>query len=794
MPRAISSFNKRGNLLAGLVLLVLVAAGPAFAVLLNFQRELRQEREDQARNVALQRAELISASVGNVVEGSRQMLVAVSVTRRVQQGNPACGVLLDGIRQNTPYYSLLAVVRRDGTPVCSSAAAALGPETLAMLGQSFGELSGFVTGRYVAVPGLDAPVLSFALPIPGSSGENPAALVIAGLDLRALDALLTELHQPADGRLLVADRDGTILARTPQTAAKVGDKLGLERGLLGAGTAGIAAFDDPDGTQRIVGYVPPGKGLAGLFVAAGFSLTDLVSGINAAARRGYLLMSLGAALSVLLALVIGHRYLRAPASVLLEAARRWGSGDLTARAMMPDGATSEFAGLGNAFNEMAELLQHQRAELQGLNDALELRVADRTRALLESNNRLQVEIAERELTEASLRQAQKLQAVGQLAGGMAHDFNNLLTAILGSLELLRKRLPDVDTRQAKLLDIAVDAVARGSRLTAQLLAFSRKQPLLAVCVNVSEAIGGMAGLLASTLGGSVQLETRVEGDLWPAMLDPNQFEAAILNLALNARDAMPAGGRLIIAASNVNVTPASSSAELDPGSYVCVTVSDTGLGMPPDVVNRAFEPFFTTKAPGKGSGLGLSQVHGMVRQSGGSIMIESRQGGGTRITVMLPRSLATPLTEAEGLNYAVPALNRSEAVLLVDDDTQVREVTEAVLVDAGYTVITAENGESALDCLEAEGHKISLVIADYAMPGMTGRELLQSVKLRWPKIALLLATGYADYPALTSNDLPVDQIVRKPFRTNELLARIHMVIQRQASSEQAEATSKLGAA
>ena len=260
--------------------------------------------------------------------------------------------------------------------------------------------------------------------------------------------------------------------------------------------------------------------------------------------------------------------------------------------------------------------------------------------MLDSNNRLQVEIAERELTEASLRQAQKLQAVGQLAGGMAHDFNNLLTAILGSLDLLRKRLPGTDLRQARLLDTATEAVERGSRLTSQLLAFSRKQPLFAVSMDVSDAIRGTVGLLTSTLDANTRLETRVAEDLWPAVLDPNQFEAALLNLALNARDAMPSGGRLVIAASNMAVTPASGWSDLADGDYVMVVVSDTGLGMSEDVVNRAFEPFFTTKAPGKGSGLGLSQVHGMVRQSGGTVLIQSRRGDGTKVTMMLPRSLS----------------------------------------------------------------------------------------------------------------------------------------------------------
>ncbi len=777
MDPAISIF-RRGNLMAGLLLIVLVAAGPAFAVLLNFRHDLWREREVQARSIALQRAELVSASMGSIIEGTRQMMLALSVTQRAGDLLPTCSGLLGDLRQGAPAYAVLAIVRRDGAVVCSSAAAPLADGAVASLARPFLAAEGFVTGRYTTIPSLGTPILGFALPFAGRNGGDPAVLV-AGLDLRRLDTLLAELQQPVDGRLIIADRDGAILARAPAQAATLGSQIEQRRDLLHAAAEGTDLSDAPGRPQRVIGYVPPGADPAGIFVAAGFGVADLVSGMDQAADRGYLLIALGAALSILLALLIGHRYLRAPASVLLEAAQRWGSGDLGARATMPASATSEFAGLGTAFNEMAEVLQQQRSELQALNEALELRVAERTRALLDSNNRLQVEIAERELTEGSLRQAQKLQAVGQLAGGMAHEFNNLLTAILSSLELLRKRLPAVDKRQGSLLDTATEAVERGSRLTAQLLAFSRKQPLVAVSLDVGDAIAGMAGLLASTLGAAVRIATRVNDDLWPALLDPNQFEAALLNLALNARDAMPAGGRLLISADNVVITPVSPWTELPPGDYVNVTLSDTGTGMSAEVINRAFEPFFTTKPPGKGSGLGLSQVHGMVRQSGGSIAIESRLGGGTKVILMLPRSLSDPLTTVDGPDHTIPALGRTEAVLLVDDDAHVREVTEAVLVDAGYTVIAVPDAAAALSVLEAESSRVGLVVADYAMPGMTGRELLQTVKLRWPGIAVLLATGYADVPELTGHDLPMDQIVRKPFRSNELLARIHMVVQRE---------------
>jgi signal transduction histidine kinase/CheY-like chemotaxis protein len=777
--------SRRRYLLGGLLLLVAAAAGPALAVMVDFQRELRRDRAVQARAVAVQQAQLLSASVDEIVEGARQMLVALSASRRVRDMDPACADVLHELRRADPSYSVLAVVRRDGTPVCSDATVPLPVDALAGLASPFLSVTGFVTGRYTSLPSLAPPMVTFALPL--HLGESGPGILIAGMDLSRLGVLLAGLDRPHLGRFVVADREGTVLADAPDQPGLVGrPATPVQRAAVDAKSAGATLFRDETGDWRIMGFVPPGLDPAALFVCTGFSIGDLIGGIDAAARRGYLLIVMGAALSVLLALFIAHRYLRVPASVLLAAARRWGSGDLAARAEMPNAVAAEFAGLGHAFNEMAELLQQQRSELQALNEALEVRVADRTRALLDSNNRLQVEIAERELTEGSLRQVQKLQAVGQLADGMAHEFNNVLSAILGSMDLLRTRLGTPDSRQETLLDRATLSVERGSRLTAQLLAFSRKQPLLAVSVSVAEVIHAMIGLLESTLGTTVRLETRVNDDLWPAMLDANQFAASILNLALNARDAMPSGGRLRIAATNMAITPASPWSELAVGDYVCITVSDSGTGMPPSVVSRAFEPYFTTKAPDTGAGLGLSQVHGMVRQSGGSITIESRVGEGTEVRILLPRGLVALPLPFDGVDLAQPAIERRRSLLLVDDDEQVRAVTEAMLVESGYTVLTATEGAKAIEILERAASPVALVIADYSMPGVSGSELLREVKRRWPDIAVLLATGYADYAELTSRELPIDHIIRKPFRNVELLARIHLVMQRQANPERLE--------
>jgi CheY-like chemotaxis protein len=292
----------------------------------------------------------------------------------------------------------------------------------------------------------------------------------------------------------------------------------------------------------------------------------------------------------------------------------------------------------------------------------------------------------------------------------------------------------------------------------------------------------MSGLLASTLGAAIWLETKLSPGLWTVAIDPNQFETAILNLALNARAAMPSGGRLLIAAANRATGPEEATPDLPQGDYVSVTVSDSGHGMSEEILARAFEPFFTTKAMGEGAGLGLAQVHGLVRQSGGDVTITSRTGAGTRVTMLLPRTLDAPVQYASSAPVIAPPPDAADGtILLVDDDDDVRDVTAALLMDGGYSVVQAADGQAALACLADPAARIRFVIADYAMPGMSGRDLLNQIRAIRPDLPVLLVTGYADFTALTGDELLADQIVRKPFRGAELLARIILVWERELS-------------
>ncbi|HYZ61634.1 MAG TPA: ATP-binding protein, partial [Acetobacteraceae bacterium] len=380
------------------------------------------------------------------------------------------------------------------------------------------------------------------------------------------------------------------------------------------------------------------------------------------------------------------------------------------------------------------------------------------------------ETAQRVSAEQRMRQAEKTEAVGKLTGGVAHDFNNLLTAVLGSLQLMRKRLPQGDERLARLLDNAVRGAERGAALTQRLLAFSRAQVLKPEAIDLAELLSGMAPLLRSSLGVGIEIVTCFPKGLPPAQADTNQLELALLNLALNARDAMPQGGRLVIAAREEHV--AEAEGDLRPGSYVVLSLTDTGEGMDEATLARCVEPFFTTKGIGKGTGLGLSMVHGLAAQSGGRLLLRSRKGEGTTAELWLPRAeqgntgLPLPAAQAEPSKRA-----SGLAVLVVDDDALVLSSAAAMLEDLGYKVLTAPSGMEALAIVRA-GTAIDVVVADQAMPGLTGVQLAAELGVLRPGLPVLLATGYAERAELVSSGLP---LLDKPFGQSALAAAIGRV-------------------
>jgi signal transduction histidine kinase/ActR/RegA family two-component response regulator len=410
-------------------------------------------------------------------------------------------------------------------------------------------------------------------------------------------------------------------------------------------------------------------------------------------------------------------------------------------------------------------LEQSRAALQKLNEELELRIEQRTR--------------EREQALAQLFEAQKIDTIGQLTGGVAHDFNNLLMAMLGSLEILKKRLKD-DSGSQRLLENALKGAERGAALTQRLLAFARRQELRPAIVDVAELVSGMQDLLARALGPEVRLQNDLPPDLPAVLIDANQLELALLNLAVNARDAMPDGGLLIFSAAEANGSDKDAPTELKPGQYLRFSVVDTGRGMDEATLARAAEPFFTTKGVGKGTGLGLSMVQGLAAQSGGGLHLANEPGKGARIDLWLPRAAHHEIERApQTKSHAADYITRPCTVLVVDDDILVATGTAAMLEDLGHTVVEANSAADALKLLE-DGQSVDLVITDHAMPGMSGTDLASLLKTRYPSLGVVIASGYAELPADVGADSTLPKL-SKPFAQSDL-ARVVAQYARPGSS------------
>jgi signal transduction histidine kinase len=425
--------------------------------------------------------------------------------------------------------------------------------------------------------------------------------------------------------------------------------------------------------------------------------------------------------------------------------------------------------------DLERRVEERTAELRKFNEELELRIEERTR--------------ERELALAQLFEAQKMDTIGRLTGGVAHDFNNLLMAVLGSLSLLEKKLPE-DPQIQRLLHNAIQGADRGKALTQRLLAFSRRQDLKPQAVDFTLLVNGMEELLKRAVGHGITFSGEFPQDLPPVLVDANQLELALLNVALNARDAMPDGGSVKITARAESVAPLAAnnrsgkanvhgrgadSPSLPPGEYIRITIIDTGVGMDQVTLAKATEPFFTTKGPGKGTGLGLSMVQGLAAQSGGLLRIHSEPNVGTIVELWLPKATTAAATVVRSIESGPTLAPTTEpcTVLIVDDDTLVMTGTAAMILDLGHTAVEAHSGAEALEML-GSGLKVDVVLTDHAMPSMTGLQLAEFIHTRFPGLPIILATGYAELPVDPAT-LGIARLA-KPCTQHEIAAAIHRAV------------------
>ena len=415
--------------------------------------------------------------------------------------------------------------------------------------------------------------------------------------------------------------------------------------------------------------------------------------------------------------------------------------------------------------------------LRELNESLELRVAERTRELASTNELLKVEMAEREQAEEALRHAQKMDAIGQLTGGIAHDFNNMLTGVLGALDLIQRRVAAGRVSEIdRYINAAVTSANRAAALTHRLLAFARRQSLNNSSVDVNRMVRSMEELVRRTVGESIELQIRLGDELRRAQTDEHQLENALLNLVINARDAMPEGGRLSILSTNV--TLASQQGAMTAGDYVQLCVEDTGSGMSAEVLEKVFDPFFTTKPIGQGTGLGLSMVYGYVKQTGGHVLIDSREGVGTRVELYLPCHLHVAQGSEEVLDTgATPRAGYGESVLVVEDEEAVRMLVVDALRELGYTMLEACDSKSALPLLQG-ARRIDLLVSDVGLPGLNGRQLAEIARQYRPGLQVLFMTGYARNAEIRGEFLDDGMdLLTKPFTVDELALRVRTMLE-----------------
>ena len=726
---------------------------PAAILLAGSQWQLRQARESEVRRELSELAATEASEINTTIGGARQFLTALQRTPAIIDRNaPLCSAWLARLRRDYPGYASIRADAVSGRVFCSSDPGQAGFDGDAPYFEAALE-HGFAVGSY-ASSRAGRPELPLGLRITDYDGAALGVLVI-GLDLDWLaQDLQSQLH--ADATVTVLDGAGSTLLRVsatrPAPEAEVADQGPMVQSVVSLGDGLKVIAERPERSAYAV--------------------------LDRTTRGGAMLIGAALLLACIFADWFGRQFIRAPVNRMLETTDKLHRGDFSARSGFSRDR-SELAKLGAGLDALAEELEkRQRAQtdaerrLREFAATLEKRVAARTQDLVETNERLLLETEQRQQIQTELSQAQKLDALGRLTGGVAHDFNNLLTAVLGSLEIVSPQVQEPKLK--RLLGVAAQAARRGAELTAHMLAFSRKQDLVLRPVSVNAVICGMQDLLTRTLGTMIRQDYDLTEDLWHATADPVQLEVALLNLAINARDAMPGGGSLIFRTRNVHVAEGPHSVtRLPPGEYAMVAVIDTGEGMSAEVQARVFDPFYTTKGLGKGTGLGLSMVYGFTRQVGGTVTIDSTVGKGTAISLYLPRALAD--AESTASDPVEDGTMEPLSLLLVDDDDLARETIATMLRELGHRVVDVADGEAALNLLR-ESDTFDIALSDYAMPEMNGEQFASHLHTFRPNLPVLLVTGYTDPQALERWHDRGGQALRKPFSRAELARALRMCL------------------
>jgi len=758
---------------AHLLLLAFAIVGPLLAftgvILLRYADAERSRIEQDARDTV----NAISVAIDRELVGLQYTLLALAHAPSVRQGD---------LRTFHHYASEVArarnatiVLRDPQSRQLMNSSAPFGtplPGTTSLQGS---DIEAAQTGKTVISDyfiGLQVQRPSFAVVTPIVFDDRLRYFLSLSVGTSVLDEVIKDQGLHEGYIIAILDRRQTIMARSVNPQDFVGTPAQLQNNPT-LGDSGIIESTNRQGVKLRVFYR---RGELSGWVSLVSVPTSIIDQPLRESLQIILLIGVMFAAMSLLGAWYGARSFSRPMSLLARNAAALAKNQ---DALPVPTSVREIAIVSQTLMESAADLhertrQRDRAEsaLQNINETLESLVAERTEALQQTNTRLLNEIQLREESEERLRQMQKIEAIGQLTGGIAHDFNNMLAVILGSLRLMQRRLARGETDVQKYIDGAVDGAERAANLTRRLLAFARQQSLSPTVVDCNKMIAGMSELLRRTISETIRIETVLSGGLWRTHVDPSQLENALLNLAVNARDAMPEGGRLTIETSNADLDQRYSSAHADvlPGQYVLIAVTDSGSGMTAEVIARAFDPFFTTKGMGHGTGLGLSQVHGFIKQSGGHVKIYSEIGEGTTIKLYLPRFIGDAEKNNPTANEHIPVSKFNETVLVVEDEESVRTVTVDMLTELGYRVLQAEGAMTGLKMLDAHP-EVTLLFTDVVMPDVNGRKLADEAKKRRPDLSVLFTTGYTRNAIVHNGVLDAGvHLIVKPF-TMEALAQ-----------------------
>ena len=745
-------FGIRGRLIA----LVLIAIMPALAIVLYQAEQLRRVAAADAEREVLNRAQGIATRLARVPETVRLLFeVATQVPQPTANDGTQCPAFLSYLRTNSISivpFAIISIANLNGDLICNGQSGPVANVKDRPYYKQAMETRQFAISPYLLSRITGLPNIAFAQPLVSPAGDVTSMVVASvGLDVLANE---TTKDLPNGGILTVFDQNGTILVRSPDQKPWIGKQVPDPEILQQAktqGGAGVLNVAGTDGIKRIYGISPIEIGPNRLFVSIGFNEAEVFSKVDAVRLRGLASLAVVGLLALGAAWTLGNRLVVRPVRELIDGAERLAGGDLAAQ--VPVRGNNELSDLATSFNSMSSALREQQA-------------------LTEQARK------EQEAVEAQLRQAQKMEAVGQLTGGVAHDFNNLLTIILGNSEILVDELT-ADPGQRKMAETIFNAAERGAGLTQLMLSFARRQPMDPSTFELNGLVEKMGTLMSRTIGADIDIKFDLADGIGKVTTDPRQLETALLNLVVNARDAMPDGGGLTIETSDVDVSEdyAAQNIGITPGRYVLLALSDTGSGIPPDILNRVLEPFFTTKEVGKGTGLGLSMVYGFVKQSNGHLKIYSEVGHGTTIKIYLPRADSEPLIESPATQPSEQDLTGGESILVVEDDPDVRTFAVQQLCRMGYNVREATDGPSALNKIAEDG-SIDLLFTDVIMPGgMTGRQLADRLKDTHPEIRVLFTSGYTENSINHHGRLdPGVVLLQKPYRLDQLARKVRQVL------------------